>query len=228
MMPRCLHPYVFLSLVGLAGLPVNASIAQPLQLALCPGPENIPGAILQEQVYGIEGELLSLVISDELSTVAHCQSRQSIEAKAELLWSGLIKQPSIEIATSGLLLQGIFADQVGVTVSDITAITSQQPQGNEAPDFGENLVTRSQALVFGREERATWSAEQVLQCRAGQQRPVCNLTFHNPGPAPLRRNCACKFRGGDNSAWVSQTQPELPRNSRCRSCSLKPDPARKC
>jgi hypothetical protein len=159
--------WVYASVVVLASLPGSLR-GQSGVLALCPGQPGSPGSVLQEQLYGPQGQLLTLLLDPPSAALADCEVIRSEQTSQRLLWSGLIRQEQRSDNARGFILQGNFSADQGVSVSDITSLAEQARPSSTPPQYGENLLDRSEALTFGREERATYSSSGELSCRPGE------------------------------------------------------------
>jgi hypothetical protein len=158
--------WVFASVV-LASMPESLR-GQSGALALCPGQPGSAGTVLQEQLYGPQGQLLTLLLNPPSAALADCEVIRSGQTSQRLLWSGLIRQEPRSGNARGFILQGNFSAEQGVSVSDITALAVQARPSAAPLQYGENLLDRSEALTFGREERATFASNGELSCRPGE------------------------------------------------------------
>jgi len=124
-----------------------------------------------------DGEELVLLTNSDAGADSSCASLTLDLTGQELLWAGILAESAAVAGEgNGFLLQGDFSDGESVTVSEIVGLGNPTPTEDEPVEstartlrYGENLLNISQQLVFGEEERVIWTAEQALDCKAGER-----------------------------------------------------------
>lgn len=167
-MPRSLIKVGFIVTTLFAFL--NAFSANALEVAVC-HQNTVPAtAAVLQNFYDPEGQPLSLILSEADLENAQCESVALPGNASEINWAAIVASPSAAAGQeSGYLLQGALSGDEQFAVSEISALASRAADRSASLAYGENLLARSESLIFGMEERASWNGAAQLQCRAGEK-----------------------------------------------------------
>lgn len=157
--------------------------AQALDIALCREADSLASFVPARTYNGVDGGPLYLVVGDTLPDSAQCERLSLPVAVGELLWSGVIApETGLSGQDSGYLLQGLLNSRTQVSVSEVSALGGGERNETRRLSYGVNLLASSSSLVFGREERASWTPDSGLTCRAGSS--PAGVQFFDSGSWP--------------------------------------------
>lgn len=157
--------------------------AQALDIALCRGSQPLVSAVSVRTYSDADGNPLYLAVGESLPEREQCERLSLPVAVGELLWSGLISPETGQSGqNTGYLLQGLLDSQTPISVSEVSALEGGSRVSARQLSFGENILSSSASLVFGSEERASWTPESGLVCEAGDS--PAGVQFFDSGAWP--------------------------------------------
>ncbi len=175
---------------------LSSSAAANDGIRLCSADTPLTTAVRQQDFYGAGGELMTLALASDSVSGADCASIDLPETAAGIRWIGLAAPATAAAgAQFGYRLQGVFPDAGDYAVSEVDALGSRTPRPAPGLRIGENLLLRSNALLFGSDERSAWLDDHEIQCRAGNNPAGVQYINESSWPAGVERHLLIEASG---------------------------------